>query len=121
MWGVSCLSGREPGQGRQGGPGVSPQEASLAMARGLHAGSTDVNVAMATTDPILITLTGLKWRPWVLSLSQAGRYNSPAEKGQLWQGCVITPDSHSTHRAWPKPDLVSSLAVPQGNSSSAMV
>lgn len=62
------------------------------MARGLHAGSTDVNVAMGTTDPILITLTDLKCRPWVFSLSQAGRYNSPAEKGQLRQGCVITPE-----------------------------
>jgi len=97
----------EPGQGRQGRQGPSPQELSLAVARGLHAGSTDVHIATGTTDLILIILT----RPealarWVPRLSHAGRPNSLAETGQLRQVCVITPDSRPTCRAQPNPDLL---------------
>lgn len=77
----------EPGQRGQGGQGASPQELSPAVARGLHAGSTDGHVATGSTDPILIILT----RPealaaWVPRVSHAGRPNSLAETGQLGAG-----------------------------------
>lgn len=56
----------------------------------------------------------------VLSLSHAGRWNSPAGNGQLWQVCVIAPDSYPMCWAQQTHDLLGDTHSSQGASSRAL-